>query len=294
MALPGDATDLTGFQELVPTEWINTNVLAPNLATPTYLAVAWNLVVPQGEGSTVAIPRYAAWTPTAGNKTEAAAFARVEMTTAENTVSAGVVGAGVFVSRELTHDQVVRGAEQIVGNAVRGMVNRVDSDGLGGISSATNTADHGDVALTTTLLINDQATFRGQNPNADRLALLLSEIQFRDLRKSMDATTAANFGNDARSSDIRTLVGTKAGFRGMWEDLEVYVSTNIPTAASKDEGAIVAAGEGGALVYCSWQPITVDSEPNYESHGWDFWLSARYGVGISNDANMLEIKSSDD
>jgi len=176
----------------------------------------------------------------------------------------------------------------------RAHADRIDSDGLAGISGATNTSDHGDVALTTSLLINDQATFVTQNPNASRLALLLSPNQFRDVRKSMDASTAAQFGNDARSTDIRTLLGTRSGFKGMWEDMEVYVSTNIPNAASKDEGAIVAAGEQGALAYASWAPIGVVPEDNPKAYGFDLWVSARYGVGISHQTNMLEIKSSDD
>ena len=293
MALPGDATDLSSFEEAVPSEFIH-GVMRSNLAIPTFLAVAWSIVVPPGTGSTLALPRVANWTPTAGNKTEGDALARVEMTTAQETVSSGVVGAGLFVSRELSHDQIRAAAEIKIANGTRNMVNRIDSDGLSAISNASNTSDHGDVALTTALLIDDQATFIGQNPNAMRLALLLSEVQFRDLRKSMDASTAANFGNDARSQEIRTALGTRAGFKGMWEDMEVYVSTNIPNASSKDEGAIVAAGDEGALVYASWEPLMVNPEPNYQNVGVDFWFTARYGTGISNNANMLEIKSSDD
>lgn len=294
MSLPGDATDLSGFEEVVNSEFISQNVLGPNLAIPTALAVAYDITVPPGQGSTIAIPRYAAWAPTASTKTEGADFARVAMTTAEQTIAAGVVGAGVFISRELDHDGIRSAVAGIAGNAVRGLVDRIDSDILAGISAATNTADHGDVALTTALLINDQATFMTQNPNADRLALLLSPNQWRDLRKSMDSSTAAAFGNDARSGEVRATHGSKAGFKGMWEDMEVYVSTNVPNASSKDEGAIVAAGMGGALAYASWAPIDMVPEANPAAYGYDLWVSARFGTAISNNANMLEIKSSDD
>jgi len=171
------------------------------------------------------------------------------------------------------------------------MVDQLDEDGLVNIQDATNTQSFTGAALSLTNFGTAKATYKAQNPLGMRHAAVLQGSQIRDLSASIRSTTGAIWGG-AMGPEGRTAVGSVArGYLGMFEGFEVYEANNVAAQSSDYTGAMLAAGERGALVLCSWTPIEYEAERVAERKGTKLVTSKRYGTGITDNANLLEIVS---
>lgn len=289
MAAVTSATKLSSQTELVPSERIRQFVYEYNYAPLTALAVAAVEPMGQGQGGTVAIPRWAVVSVPAGTKTETDEFSIAEVTTDETTISPAYVGLYIHVSDELQNRRMGNAMAASTAQSIRAVENRVDSDGLGLFTSCSNTESFTGLAFTEERFSTAAATFMALNPVGDRFACVMSHGMFRDFKNSIKNNGGAAFGNDVLASQIAAMVGPKAGFKGTWDGFEIYVSSNVPTTSADSNGAMLVAGDMGPLIIVSEEPIGVETERFPKRKGTEATIAASYAWGLGKQDLILEI-----
>lgn len=289
-------TTTTSWNDLIHTEAVDNIVLAANRAPPIHLAIAYFRDAANAGAGTYVIPRWVKDDMPSGTKTQGTgAFTRVESTTAGATVTAGYVGMGRALTAEAKQDSFRGLAELIIQNEDAGR-ERLTTDLLGLITSATNTEAFGNVEFNLTRWGTAKFGFEAQLPVGSRRAFISSLAAMRGLEADMRTTGAAFMANplefSAGGTNIRIVPGQ--GYRGMFEGYEIFVSSLCPdNDADTISSAFAMVGDRGALALGVWEGWNHNAEPDYEHANDLLWTRARYGVAISNQANLREVTTAD-
>lgn len=290
MAALGTFTAASDVEEVVPTEQLSNFVLGFEYAMPVGLGIAW---AKPGTGSIpVRFPRWNEVSVPAGTKTESDTFTDVEITTAENSVTPGIVGFRMPLSDEMTVQSLGGIPAQALAQALQALVNRMDADILGASTGYTGTqAGATTDVYTLTRFMADLSLYRAKNiPFAPMgHALNLHENGASDLLLSL-GTTAAVFGKQ-EGDTLR--IGPNAGYLGSMYDVAVYSSPNTAVEGGGHSGLLTPIGDQ-ASAYAA-----VVSQMPYvkQSFGNDADLRAVsyyvfrcwYGTGLASSNRGLEV-----
>jgi hypothetical protein len=287
-------TTSTSFTEAIPAERIEAALQKAQLPVSAGLAVAWTDVVPKGSSNVVRLIREDGLTgaPVAGTKTEDAEFSLIEHTLSEASCTAGTVGYSARPTYEMLNDSSVDALGSIVGNGMRHLMNRIDSDLLALLTSFTPIASFAGLALTDARVLTALATFHAQNPNmTGQIAFVLNHIQLRDWTQDLASMGAGYLGGDAESARVAQMIGPAQGFKGVKHGLAVIMSTNVPVAGGDASGAIFPMGDMGPIAFRSWREATVQQFDIPRRQSIEITISARYGVAHANPGNGVEVLS---
>lgn len=295
MAATTNATTTTSIVEIVESEYITREILDANRDPTVAEMVAWTVNAQGLNSATYTFPK---WTAAAvplsesSGKTQTDEFAATQQLLTEVQVSAAVVGIRKALSMEAMDDSIVDLIAANVRENAMEMRDQIDEDFLSNITSATNTASFTGVDLTIARFGSALATFKAQNPAGSRLAFVGSETQIADLKADIRTTSGAIFGGEF-GNQVSGMLDTRArGFLGMYEGVEMYTAHgNVPATSGDDNGALMVAGQKGALALVVWKPITTGFEEELKRLQLDVVTYARYGTGITNDSNLLEVVS---
>lgn len=289
--------DTSAVEELIPTEMIGDFIAGYEYTAPSGLAVAW---AKPGKGSIV--HRFPRWNQLdggsgvpSGTKTETDVFTDVTLDTTESSITPGFVGFRLPISDE-SSAEVQSGSAVPVGavlEAVRGLNDRMDSDILSSITSATNTVGAATDNFTA-------AKFRAAAAQARTLELtdfgmgvacILHHDGFRDLEESIGGTTAPFTASNADAS----LFGAPrpGAYRGSYMGFKMFESGNIPANASNWAGCMTPCGAGASglgIVITEGAKVVPTRGDDAENRKVTYYVvSAWYGAGISNPSRILEI-----
>lgn len=284
-------TTTTSLTELISAEEIERIIGEENRAASIHELVSWRKEVIPGHAAW-AVPRWDKSDIPAGTKAETSEFTNVEATLSEATISPGVVG----LSRELTdpaaQDARQNAAEMFALN-LRGMRERLTSDVLGLITSATNTSSFSGTNLDLDKWGTATAAFEGQNPYPFTRVAILSVNQLRDLKKAIRNSGGTIEATGRGLGVLGAIQGQIFEFEG-W----VIVSSGLVPEfdATNDSGALVVVGPGEARVWSTfarafWWDLRNEVERDGKKQTNSLITSARYGVGITNQSNLREIVS---
>lgn len=287
-------TTTTSLTELIPPERIEELIGMENRAAAPHDLIAWLKDMSDQPANQLAIPRYDKTDVPSGTKAEAAEFSNVEQTASEATISWGDVG----LARELTDvaGQLARQqAEDMFMLNLRAMRERVSSDILGLITSASNTSDFSTTNLDLDKWGTATAAFSAQLPYAGFMRVaVLSTNQLRDLKK---AVRNAGGTIEATGRGLGLLETQGDGSIYSFEGYTIIESALVPNFdVSNDSGALIIVGRDSmrtwsTFVWAVWKGITNEIERHAKKLTNDLVTSARYGVGITNQANLREIVS---
>jgi len=294
MAAISNATTTTSIVEIVNSEVINGTILDAQRPAAVADLVAWRINAASGMSATHTIAKWtSAAVPTseASPKGETDEFAITEQLLTEVQISAAVVGIYKYMSDEASQDALINLATGLLRESTIEMVDQLDEDFLLNIQSATNTANFTGAAFNLTNFGTAKATYKAQNPNGGSHAMVLHGAQLRDLAASIRSTTGAIFGGAMGPEGMTALGGTAQAFQGTLEGFSVYEANNVPTQSSDYTGAMLAAGDRGAIALVEWTPIQHEAERVAERTSTKLVTSKRYGTGITDNGNLLELVS---
>jgi hypothetical protein len=294
MSAIGNATTTTSIIEIVNSEVINGTILDDQRPAAVSDLVAWRIDCSAGMSKVHTIAK---WTSAPFTVTEASPVAETDELTpteqllTEIQVTAVVVGIYKYMSDEAAQDALIPLATGLFRENTIELGDQLDEDLLLNIQDATNTETFTGAPFNLAAFGTSKATYKAQNPNGTRSACVLHGSQVRDLASSVRGTTGAIFGG-AMGPEGRTVVGnTSRAYLGQYEGFEMYEANNVPAQSSDYTGAMMAAGERGALVLCEWTPVLHEAERVSERKSTKLVTTKRYGTGITDNSNLLEIVS---
>jgi hypothetical protein len=285
-------TTTTSLTELIPAEKIEEIVGQENRATPIYDFISWRKDMSQpGAGATWAVPAWDASEVPAGTKAETAEFTNVEATLSDIVITPGVVG----LSRELTDpaaQDAKQNAEEMFLLNLRAMKQRLTTDLLALATSATNTSNFSG----TNFDLDDwgacTAAFDAQFPYAGFSRVLLGHTNLiRDFKIAV-RNSGASLEATGRG------LGLLEMFEGqvyMFEGYTIVSSALLPQFdASNDSSMLVVVGNDANRTWSTlargmWWDLKNEIERDAKKQTNNLITSARYGVGITKQANLREV-----
>lgn len=285
-------TTTTSWNDLIHSEQINEIVLNPNRPASIASMIAWIRDASKGGAGSYRFPRYDKVDLTAGVKTEGDVFTVTELTSSGATATSGVVGIGVELTDEAAQDSYKGLADIIMLNEGAG-AERVTKDLLALFTSSTNTYTVGNAPFGLVEWGIGKAQFKAQNPQGQRLAYVGSNASIKNLEKDMRTAGSSILANPLYiNGDVINNPGQ--GFLGFYEGIEMYETSLCPdNDANTISTAFIVAGEMGALGLAVWWPWQHKVHENPGAAGNELFTSSRYGVCITNPANLLEVISED-
>lgn len=282
MAVLSNDTTRSDITEVVPAERIEASLQQANLPIPIFPSIAWADVVPPGVGSTCNLPTLSADAVPSGNKTEGDEFAGVTLDTSEVTITGGYVGFSRFLSIESINDAAIDVVAASTMNAMRYLMDRLDTDGFVLNDSLTTNETHAGVALTDAHVQSAITKYMLLDASPGPMVLVLNPKQIGDWSLDLSQSGGAYLGGDAESARVGAMIGPAAGFKGVKHGCEVYVSNNCPVASGDATGILCLKGMFSPLAMRSWAPLKVEQQLKPERQ--QVWLtySLRYGVGLAN------------
>ena len=285
-------TTVTSLNDLIHSEAIEQLVLNPNRPASIHQMIGWLRDASKGGAGSYRFPRWDKVDMTSGTKTEGGTFTVTEQTTSAATATAGVVGIGVELTYEAEQDSLKSIADLILLNEDRG-AERLTSDLVALCTSATNTTNVGNAAFTLTQWGIAKAAFKAQNPRGARLAYVGSNASIRGLEADLRTAGSAILSNPLYINGS-VINNPGQGFVGFYEGFEVYETSACPdNDADTISTAFLVAGEQGALGLAVWWPWRHEVHANPGFAGNELFTSSRYGVCITNNANLREVISED-
>jgi hypothetical protein len=281
-------TDVT---ELIPTEKIGLYIQAANLPPNVALAIAW---AEPGQGSiAVRFPRWDSISVPAGTKTEGSDFTQVVQTTAESSITPGIVGfEEVFTDEVLV--QTVKGpaiAAGAIDNGLRFLAQRLEVDLLASSTSATNAT-----GATTDVFGKDKyaaalAAWRALEVPQIGLgtAMVLDHGPMADLEVDMLLSVAPSSGMFAG------LMSAENGYKGRAPGgVELFESGNVAAEAPGMSNFITKIGNQASGLGIVFQEMPRVVGPNVgvlgaRSAQTFYVLRAWYGCGLTNPGRLLEV-----
>lgn len=298
MAAPSTQTDTTSVTELIPTEELPSFVDEYGYTPRTGILVA---SLSPGLGSVA--HRFARWdviAVPAGTKSEGDDFTQVEVTTAEESITPGIVGFEVALTDEVLA-AAMGGLRVPAGQipvafaleCIAALSDRMDADILSSSTSATNTAGATTDTFTREKFSAAAAAYRAlQIPNSEMMehAFVGHHDAFRDLDADEVVTTAAR----AATSEFRVL-GAKSGYIGPYGGFQLFESGNVAAEGAGWSNLMTPMGFGrSGLGLVVSDPIRAEV-----NRGRDGALSAStyavlrgwWGAGMRNRTRLLEVLS---
>jgi hypothetical protein len=295
MAATSGATTTTSIVEIVESEYISRAILDANREPTVAEMMAWGVDASMVNSATYTFPKItAAAVPTseASGKTQTDEFAATEQLLTEVQVSAATVGIRKALALEAMDDAIVDLVALNVRENALEMRDQIDEDWLSNITSATNTANFTGLDLTIARFGSALATFRAQNPVGASLGFVGSETQIDDLKADIRATSGAIFGGEFGNQAAQLLDARARGFLGVYEGVSMFTAHgNVPATSGDDNGALMTIGDRGAIALVVWRPITTEFQPELLRLQLDIVTHARYGSGITDNGNLLEVVS---
>ena len=234
-----------------------------------------NYTLGQGQGKTVTVPIYPK--STAASLTEGTPLTNTAISTNGATLTVGEVGLMTSVtdlSMVASASNVVADIGRLFGEAI---ARKIDSDltalfGTFGAGVGDRTT-----AITAAKIFEAVAKLRAQgyDTTAD-CAIVLHPLIAYDLKSTITSTFAAPasmIGNSALEN----------GYIGLLAGVPVYETSNmaIDTNAGDYNGALIHRDALGLALQAD---INIETQRQAALRGWDIVGSARYGVGVLNDA----------
>lgn len=288
MAAPATQIDTTSVTELIPTEEIGTWIDGYNYPMGVGLVVCATI---PGVGSIpMRSPRWDQFSVPSGTKSEGDDLTQVEATTAEESVTPGIVGFEIAIT-----DEVVAGRrgirEATLVECMAALGNRIDVDALSGSTSATNISGDTARVMNREAFSADAAVYRALDiPGGEMMehAFVGHHDAFRDMDADevlKAATLDANWQAFASSS----------GYRGRYGGFQLFESGNVAAEAPGWSNFMTPIGMGrsGLMVVISRGPRVESNRgrdgarAQSEYHAFTAW----YGAGMRNRLRLLECRS---
>jgi hypothetical protein len=276
---------LSSLADVVPSERIVETIQAAALPPVVAEMVAWIEDCPPGAGNTIQWPRWAATTVPSGTKGETEAFDAVSMATDSETVQVAFVGMDVPLSDEASHDGA--GLPQgLLIEGVRAVRDRVDSDVLATIATATNSEDFTGSPLNLQRWGATAAVFRALSPPSEQgFAAILHTHQLDTLLADMRLTAATLM---PATADQR-LFGAASGPVGFYENIAVFATTNAPVNGGVYSAAFTPIGNGAsALGLAIAEPVGVELQRDAVRKVTHAVFSARFGAVVVIQGRLVE------
>lgn len=286
-------TTTASLNDLIHTEQIDAIILSPNRPAYVYQLISWIRDASKGGSEVYQFPRWDPIDMTAGTKTEGTGtFTVTEQTTNSATATAGVVGIGIELTDEAAQDAMQSLSTFMILNEDRG-AKRVNEDILSLFTSCTNTHTVGNAAFTLVQWGIAKAKYKALNPRGSRHAYVGSNASIKNLEADLRTAGSAILSNPLyMNGDIIKNPGQ--GYIGQYEGFEIYESSSCPdNDADTISTAFLVAGDQGALGLALWWPWRHQIHANPAAAGNELFTSARYGVCITNQSNILEVISED-
>lgn len=288
-------TTTTSLTELIPAELIEEIIGQENRATPIFDLVSWrkDMSAP-GAGATWAVPYWEPSEVPSGTKTETGSFTNVEATTADSVITPGVVGLARALTDVAAQDAKQADAMEMFMLNLRAMKQRLTTDVLALSTSATNTSDFSGTNFDLADFGVATTAFDAQFPYSGFARVLIGHTNLvRDLKISL-RSSGASLEATGRG------LGVLEMFEGDMYKLEGY--TIIPSAllpqydASNDSSMLVVVGNDADRTWSTLaRGMWWDLKNEIQREGLEqisyLITSARYGVGITKQANLREIAS---
>lgn len=288
MAAPSTQIDTTSVAELIPTEEIGNWIDGYNYPIGVGLLVA--AILPGIGSIPMRSPRWDQFTPTAGTKVEGDNAAQIEATTAEESVTPGIVAFEIALT-----DEVVAGrsgiTEATLMECMASLGNRIDIDALSGSTSSTNTVGATTRVFNREAFSADAATYRALNiPGQEMMshAFVGHSDAFRDLDLDEVLKTAVlDAGFQALAS--------AAGYRGRYGGFQMFESSNVAAEAPGWSNFMtpIGAGRSGLMVVVSRGPKVESNRGRDGALAQSTYhvFSAWYGAGLRNRLRIQECLS---
>ena len=125
------------------------------------------------------------------------------------------------------------------------------------------------------------------------MAFVGSNAALRGLEADM-RSVGASINANPQYSAVQILNSAIQGFRGVYEGIEIYETGLCPdNDADTISSAFLMAGDLGAIGLAVWRPWghKVREAPQIAAN--ELYTSARYGMCITNQANIREVISED-
>jgi len=285
-------TTTTSLNDLIHSEQIEQQILNPNRPASVHQLICWIRPAGGGGSGIYQFPRWDKVDLTSGTKTEGGDFTITEQTTSSATATAGVVGIGRELTYEAAQDSMKSLGDIIMLNEDAG-AERLTKDACALFTSATNTHNVGNAAFTLTQWGLAKAKYKALNPRGSRHAYVGSNASIKDLEADLRTSGSAILSNPLYiNGDVIKNPGQ--GFIGMYEGFEIYETSSCPdNDADTISTAFLVAGELGAIGLAVWWRWMHEVRPNPGAAGNELFTSARYGLCITNQANLLEVISQD-
>lgn len=224
----------------------------------------------------VDIPKADAFT--AAGVDEGTELSNTALTTAKATLTASEIGIMATVTDVLDLSDIPAAHGARLRQLGRAMADKMDVDITALSAGFSNTVGATTVNLSIANLLS--AIFTLENANAPKPFVgVLHPVQVGDLRTALNSQSAAIFNSQGIRQGTNELGPAGPGFFGSWFGIDVYFSTNVPTANlgadrsgmifSKGYALGIAEKWSAKIVPMYWPPI----------RGWVLVASAMYGVG---------------
>ena len=234
-----------------------------------------NYSLGQGQGKTVTVPIYPK--STAAALTEGTALTNTAVSTNGATLTIAEVGLMTSVtdlSMVSSSSNVVADIGRLFGEAI---ARKMDLDLTALFTSLSAGVGDNTTAITAAKIFEAVAKLRAEGyDTTNDCAIVLHPMIAYDLKSTITSTFAAP----------ASMVGNSAlenGFIGMLAGCPVYETSNIANTGTAGDynGAIIHRDALGLAVQAD---INIETQRQAALRGWDIVGSARYGVGILNNA----------
>jgi len=293
MALDANRIDATDVEELIPTEEIGTFIIHSNFAPTTAQAVGW---MAAGKGSIARrFPRTAAFSVPAGTKSEGDAFTVANNTTAENTVTPGLIGFGFQITDTAARGSVVGLAPMEIVEAINGLNDRIDSDFHSSSTSATVITGADTDTMDVNNLLAGISAYRAQNIRSSNglVAVVLGSDAGADFMQDLGSSGAAILGN----ADLANIFGAESGFMGSFGRTQIFETSNVTTTGAGRSNYITPIGmenSGIAMVQTEAPNIRVTRGDTMElAAGTQYVARAWVGLGLTSTGRIVELLGRD-
>lgn len=283
-----DGLTNTSQNDLVATEGIHRVVLKANEIPRIFMTVGWIIPADQNRSGTLRLPREDTIDPSSGTKTETDEAAFVSFTTSKADVTAGVVIVRSLLSDEHQQDGGMT-IERSFARQLQAMSKRQDSDLLALATSATYTSDSTGVAMTLDLWEAARSAYLAQNPVIGAGGFHAWVSTPKHVSKLQSLIRQA--GGSQMLAGAGLAMWNKAPmaeYAGPWQGMEVFQGNCPANDADNTSSAFLCAGDEGAYAMGVWWAQRPDIIRVPGRVGEDLVTTSRYGVTISNQANLRE------
>lgn len=285
---------LTQWDDLIDSEYISRRVRYAVDTPKTYRFIANVIDISGAPTRTYAHPLQSHLTAaTAVSETDEDATANV--TSTEATISATRVMRSTFVSRQTAGASVWSTSDAAIDAVSRACQLYIDDAFHGLSASASNTI--GDNATTMDLdnWVTMLSTFAGNAKNAMGQRVFVCAVDgLRDLQQEIMTSAAAILGSSEAASQLfgGAASASAMGVQFMIGNVAVVSTDEIPAADTTGWGNyLTTTGADGGLGLVVKEGIRVDTTPWPLRQGMYFVGSADVGVGILEQAQLLEVIS---